>query len=229
LPHIFEDSFAMTDTASLCRRELLKKIAATGLVHSCGMLGIVQQALAANLLDIKQGMISTSGKVTVDGYLAHKGLAVEPGQTVKTGKGAEAIYVIGTNAFLQRESSKVHFGTDALTEFMRVVTGRVLSVFGSGRKSLRVPNATIGIRGTACHIGVEPERTYLCLCYGEVEVMLNTPGKEPIQLKSRHHDMPIYIPSRGENIQPTKMLDHNDDELKLLEALVGRRPPFMKS
>jgi hypothetical protein len=219
----------MTDMASLYRRELLKKIAAAGLVHSCGMLGVIQQALAENLLDIKQGMISTSGEVTVNGYSAHQGIAVEPGHTVKTGKGAEAIYVIGTNAFLQRESSEVHFGTDALTEFLHVVTGRVLSVFGSGRKSLRVPNATIGIRGTACHIGVEPDKTYFCLCYGEVEVMLHTPGKEPIQLKSQHHDMPIYIPSQGDRIQPAKMLDHHDDELKLLEALVGRLPPFMKS
>lgn len=219
----------MTDTASLYRRELLKKIAAAGLVHSCGMLGVVQQALAANLLDIKQGMISTSGEVTVNGHRANKGIAVEPGQTVKTGKGAEAIYVIGTNAFLQRESSEVHFGTDALTEFMRVITGRVLSVFGSGRKNLLVPNATIGIRGTACHIGVEPEKTYFCLCYGEVEIVLHTPGKEPLQLKSQHHDMPIYIPSHGYDTQPAKMLDHRDDELKLLEALVGRLPPFMKS
>ena len=219
----------MTDTTSLYRRELLKRMAAAGLVQSCGMLGVAQQALAANMPDIKQGIISTSGEVTVNGHRSRKGMAVGPGQAVKTGKGAEAIYVIGSNAFLQRESSVVHFGTDELTEFMRVVTGRVLSVFGSGRKSLQVPNATIGIRGTACHIGVEPERTYFCLCYGEVEVMLHPPGEKPTQLKSLHHDEPIYIPSHGEeNIQPAKMLDHHDEELKLLEALVGRLPPFMK-
>lgn len=219
----------MTDATSPYRRELLKTLAVSGLAHSCGMLGIVQQALAADLLDVRQGMISTSGEVTVNGNRARKGSAVEPGHTVKTEKGAEAIYVVGSNAFLQRESSVVHFGTDALAEFMRVVTGRVLSVFGSGRKSIQVPNATLGIRGTACHIGVESERTYFCLCYGEVEVMLHTPGAKPMDIKSLHHDEPIYIPAhKNENIQPAKMLDHTDDELKLLEALVGRIPPFMK-
>jgi hypothetical protein len=220
----------MNDSTSLYRRELLKNLAVAGLAHSCWVLGIVQQTLAANLLDIKQGMISITGEVFVDGKLAHKGSLVKPGQAVKTGKGAEAIYVIGPNAFLQKESSTVHIGTDALAEFMRVVSGRILSVFGSGNKRIRVANATIGIRGTAFHIGVEPERTYFCLCYGEVDITLPTSGKAPIQMKSVHHDQPIYIPLHGkENTLPAEMLDHHDDELKLLEALVGRLPPFIKS
>jgi hypothetical protein len=219
----------MTDNISLYRRDLLRKIAAAGLVHSCGMLGIIQQALAADALDVKQGVISATGEITVNGLRSRKGHAIKPGQTVKTGKGAEAIYVIESNAFLQRESTEVNFGANALTGFMRVVSGRILSVFGTGHKSLLVGSATIGIRGTACHIAMEPERAYFCLCYGEVEIMLPAPGKEPVQLKSSHHDKPIYIPSHGEeNFQPAKMLDHNDDELKLLEALVGRLPPLMK-
>ena len=219
----------MNDTTSPYRRELLKKMAAAGLAHGCGMLGVIQQALAANVLDIRQGMISVSGEVTVNGQRPRKGFVVEPGQTVKTGKGAEAIYIIGSNAFLQRESSVVHFGADALAEFMRIVSGRILSVFGSGRKNIRTDNATIGIRGTACHIGVEPGRTYLCLCYGEADVMLPAPGKNILQLKSAHHDKPIYIQSHGaESFLPAGMLDHHDDELKLLEALVGRLPAFVK-
>lgn len=220
----------MTNTAtSLRRRELLKKLAAAGVAHSCGMLGLMQQAIAENLLDIKQGMISTSGEVFVNGRRSGKGLVIEPGQTVETGKGASAIYVIGANAFMQRGSSVVHFGTDPIAEFMRVVTGSILSVFGSGRKNINVPNATIGIRGTAFHIGVEQERTYFCLCYGEVEILLHSQNKAPLELRSSYHDRAIYIPSGGEqNIQPAKMIDHNDDELKLLEALVGRLPPFVK-
>ena len=218
----------MTDTPSLYRRELLKKIAAAGLLHSCGMLGLVQQALAANSLNLKQGMISVTGEVTVNGHRVRNGSAVKPGQTVVTGKGAQAIYVIGSNAFLQHESGTVHFGTDALVSFMRVATGRILSVFGSGNKNIQTAHATVGIRGTACHLGVEPDRTYLCLCYGEIDVTFPAPGRMPVHLKSAHHDQPVYIPSGTEAIQPAKMRDHHDDELKLLEALVGRLPPFMK-
>lgn len=219
----------MTDTTLFDRRELLKKLAVAGLAHSCGMLGVVQQALAGNLLDIKQGMISVTGKVHVGGQLARKGSLVKPGQEVLTGKGAEAIYVIGSNAFIQRESSSVRIGTDALVDFMHVVSGRILSVFGSGNKNIRLANATIGIRGTALHLGVEPERTYFCLCYGEAELKFPEPGKTPMLMKASHHDKPIYIPSKGkETTLPADMLDHQDDELKLLEALVGRLPPFIK-
>lgn len=218
----------MTETTSLYRRELLKKMAAAGLLHSCGMLGLVQQALAANSLDLKQGMISVTGAVSVNGPRAYKGSAVKPGQTVTTAKGAEAIYVIGSNAFLQRESSVVHFGTETLTDFMRVVSGHILSVFGTGSKNLRTAHATIGIRGTACHIVAKSDRTYFCLCYGAAEITLPTQLKDPIQMKSAHHDQPVYITSNGEkSIQPAEMIDHHDDELKLLEALVGRLPPFI--
>jgi len=220
----------MADTISLYRRELLSKIAVVGLMHSCGMLGIVQQALAENTLDIGQGIISASGKVTVNGHPLRKGSIVKPGQTVTTGENAEAIYVIGTNAFLQREATEVHFGANSIREFMRVLNGRILSVFGKGNKRILVPNATLGIRGTACHLGVEANRTYLCLCYGEVDITLPTSGKEPVLLKSSHHDNAIYIPSnKNASIQPATMLDHADSELKLLEVLVGRLPTFMKS
>ncbi|MDD2914535.1 MAG: hypothetical protein PHP70_04380 [Gallionella sp.] len=219
----------MTETTSLERRELLKKIAAAGLLHSCGMLGLVQQALAANSFDLKQGMISVTGGVSVNGHRAYKGNTVKPGQTVTTAKGAEAIYVIGSNAFLQRESSTVSFGTETFTDFMRVVSGHILSVFGTGDKSLKTAHATIGIRGTACHIVAESDRTYLCLCYGEAEITLPTQLKDPIRMKSAHHDQPVYITSGGTgSIQPAMMQDHHDDELKLLEALAGRLPPFIK-
>ena len=219
----------MTENISLYRRELLKKIAAAGLVQSCGMMGIIQQALAADMLNTGQGIISAKGEISVNGKRSRKGSAIGPGQTVRTGKGAEAIYVIGSNAFLQGESSEVHFGIDALTDFMRIASGHILSVFGQGQKRIRTAHATIGIRGTACHITFEPERTYFCLCYGEVDILLPKAGKAPVQLKAAHHDKPVYIPSHGNgDLMPAGMQDHDDDELKLLEALVGRSPPFSR-
>ncbi|CAK0740718.1 conserved hypothetical protein [Gammaproteobacteria bacterium] len=217
----------MVSNILLERRELLKKVATVGLVHSCGMLGMVQQVLAENT--VNQGIVSASGEVTVNDRQVHKGTVIKPGQIVKTGENAEVIYVIGANAFLQHGTTEVHFGTNAIRNFMRVVTGRLLSVFGNGPKRILVPNASLGIRGTACHIGVEVDRTYLCLCYGELDLMLPTSQKEPISLKSSHHDHALYVPShRNETIQPTLMQDHADSELKLLEALVGRLPTFMK-
>ncbi|MBD3649286.1 MAG: hypothetical protein HUJ31_17965, partial [Pseudomonadales bacterium] len=47
---------------------------------------------------------------------------------------------------------------------------------------------------------------------------------------TRHHDAPRYIladPSAAQRIQPSRFKDHYDDELLLIETLVGRTTPFV--
>ena len=211
---------------SLSRRTLFKQWLAVGVAHTCGALGVLQEALAANTLPIQQGILSTKGKVTIDGHPVRIGTVIRPGQTVRTGRGAEAIYVIDRNAFLQREASTVHF--HRFQAFMRVITGRILSVLDHGNKRIIVPDITLGIRGTAFHIAVETNRTYLCLCYGDMAITLPPEQKALPLLHSSHHNHAMYLPRRGHGeVQPAQMWDHTDEELRLLEALVGRLPAFM--
>ena len=89
-----------------------------------------------------------------------------------TGPGQrEAIYVIGQDAYLQREKSSVSFADRGrMPALMRVITGDILSVVRQGEKRLEVPTATIGIRGTGCYIEASRSRSYFCLCYGVAEV-----------------------------------------------------------
>jgi hypothetical protein len=45
-----------------------------------------------------------------------------------------------------------------------------------------------------------------------------------------HHDKPLYIladEASGKNIRPAPFLNHTDQELMLIETLVGRKPPFV--
>ena len=56
-------------------------------------------------------------------------MAVGTGDTPITDAGSEAIYVIGQDAYLQRENSTVSF-SDVSAEVLRVLTGKILSVFG---------------------------------------------------------------------------------------------------
>jgi len=47
---------------------------------------------------------------------------------------------------------------------------------------------------------------------------------------SRHHNRPLYIltgEQPGQNIRLAPFIDHTDQELMLIEALVGRTPPFV--
>jgi len=210
------------------KRDTLKRLAAFSMLGSAGVCGLIREALANGDKPIRPGLHQISGTVTVNGQAAKPGMAVGSGDTIVTGAGGEAIYVIGQDAFLQREKSTVSFGAGAAASVMRVVSGSILSVFGKGERKLETATAVIGIRGTGCYIETEEKRVYFCLCYGVADV---TPRADPShveRIETRHHDHPIYIhqDSAMPMMVPASVINHGDAELELLESLVGRRPPF---
>jgi hypothetical protein len=215
------------------RRRLLKALAAAGLLGPAGISGLIANALAKGNAPVAPGLHKLRGTVTVNAKPAQEGQIVGAGDTVITGPGSEAIYVIGQDAFLQRESSTISFGADAAQSLMRVVTGKILSVFGKGARTIQVSTATVGIRGTGCYIEDESmganARTYFCLCYGEVELTPSAAPQERESYRTTHHDKPMYVHNdmkMPKMMVPAGVINHSDDELKLLEALVGRWPPF---
>jgi len=215
------------------RRRLLKALAAAGLFGPAGISGLIGHALAKGNAPVAPGLHKLRGAVTVNSKPAREGQLIGPGDTVVTGPGSEAIYVIGQDAFLQRESSTISFGADIAQNLLRVVTGKLLSVFGKGARTLQVSTATIGIRGTGCYIEDEgtgaTARTYFCLCYGSVELTPNAAPQERESYSTTHHDKPMYIHNdlkMAKKMAPAGVINHGDDELKLLESLVGRWPPF---
>lgn len=177
------------------------------------------------------GIRRLRGDVRINGSTAHEGRVILPGDVVRTGPDSEVVYVMGTDAFLVRETSEVHHLSDGAKSVMRILTGKVLSVFGPGRRELQTATATVGIRGTACYIESEPERVYFCLCYGAAQL---TPLADPGQarnVQTRYHDDPHYITGQAAPgaalIASAPVLNHTDAELIMLESLVGRRPPFV--
>jgi len=217
-------------TELLSRRAALTKLAAggaLGLLGAGGLMGYMQKALAAGSLPATPGIHHVKGPVMVDTTRASIGLVIRPGQTVTTGPGAEAVYILGSDAFVQRANSKVSFNDNTGAEVMRVITGTILSVFGKGKRQLVTNTATIGIRGTACYIEAEATRTYFCLCYGEAEITPSGDPKQKTTIRTEHHDHPIYINASGDKIMaPAQVTNHTDQELVMLENLVGRWPAF---
>ena len=106
------------------RRRFLQQTAV--LLPAAGLSGLIAEVLARGNDPRQQGMRKVSGEVTVNGQSAVVGTLVKPGDTVATGKGSEAIYVVGQDAYLQRESTSVAFTKDVL----RIISGKLLSVFG---------------------------------------------------------------------------------------------------
>ncbi len=217
------------------RRQLLKKLGAAGLLSAGGVMGFLQRALAAGNNPVPPGLHKLTGQVSVNGQPARQGQLILPGDTVVTGKDGEATYVIGQDAFLQRGGSTVSFGK-SMADFMRVLNGRILSVFGKANREIRFSTATIGIRGTACYIEENVNvgaggtaQTYFCLCYGTAEVIPTAAPQEREIVKTSHHDHPLWI--SDDMKMPSMMvtapiINHTDAELILLENLVGRWPPF---
>ena len=176
---------------------------------------------------VAPGVHRVKGAARINGRPAEPGMPVGPGDTVDTDAGAEIIYVISKDAYLQREKSSVSFAGEAAVDALRVITGKLLSVFGKGEKRITTPTATIGVRGTGCYIEAETASTYFCLCYGEVEVMPTATPNAVHRYRTSYHDKPYEI---GDTVQaamkPAHVTNHTDVELTLLESLCGRRPPF---
>lgn len=203
------------------RRQLLKGIATLTLGQR---LVALNEARAATGEPASPGVHEVSGKLLINGRPAAPGIAVRPGDTVSTGGDSHAIYMIGRDVHLQRERSVIHIASSGL----RVVSGKLLSVFGKGDKKILTPTATIGIRGTACYIETGETSTYFCLCYGKAEIVPSGRPDAGRTIETLHHDHPMSIDAAGEQMAlPATVRNHADSELILLEALAGRRPPFV--
>ena len=208
------------------RRDILKQLAASAVLGSVGIGGLLRSALANGTKPVNPGIYHVKGMVTVNGKAAVPGMAIGTGDSIVTGANSEAIYVIGQDAFLQRAGSTVSF-SGVSADVMRVLSGKILSVFGKGSKKLETATATIGIRGTGCYIESEARRVYFCLCYGVAEVIPSADTNRVEKIETKYHDHPLYIhDSSMSMIVDAPVINHSDLELKLLESLVGRWPPF---
>lgn len=179
-----------------------------------------------------QSIFDMSGAVTINGAPATRTSAIKPGDAVRTGRGAHLIGVVGEDALFLRANTEVEIaGAQAARKFFRLVTGGLLGVFGKRRDSfdIHTPVATIGVRGTGLYAESDPEKTYICTCYGKVKVQSAAEPSVFETITAQHHDAPRYVlakPDQGRRIVPAGFVEHTDLELMTLEALVGREVPF---
>lgn len=201
------------------------------------LMGLTLYSGGCARLPIRQGIHRMDSPLLVNGHPVGPEAVIQPGHTVTTGNTGQTVLVIGTDAFLLGATTTVLFhpttvaATTPKTGPITTVTGftlqagRILSVFGTGPKTLKVPSAVIGIRGTGLFLQVETNQDYMCLCYGEADIRMNTNPSIPIHQTAKHHDVPSLLTKDGQ-IRKVSMDNHTDEELIMLEFLVGREPPF---
>ena len=219
-------------TIDIRRRTLLKWIMTGGAFM---MAGGPRALRAMGSRPEAQGIHELEGDVRVNGKPARVGLTIQPGDVVETGSDSMVVFLAGDDVFLLRDNTRLAVSGDRETaengalDYLKVANGKVLSVFGRGRKGIRTDTAVIGVRGTGLYLEARSTHTYICACYGKVEMAALAAPDDRIQVSTRHHEQPRYIYAGGRErlIGPAPMMNHTDDELIFLESLAGRKPPFV--
>lgn len=182
-----------------------------------------------------QGMQKIQGEVRINGIPAEIGTPVKQGDVVTTGPDSFAIFVVGKSVYLLRDNTRLELDSEIsdkykekIVNILRIISGKMLTVSRHSRKNIITPTAVIGIRGSGIYVEAETERTYICTCYGVVDIDSKaSPGiKETV--KTKHHEAPRYVYASGleQLIVKAPVKNHTDAELIMLESLVWRKPPF---
>jgi hypothetical protein len=176
-----------------------------------------------------------AGEVTVNGQKASLETKIGGGSTIQTGRDSELVYAVGESAYIARPNTQIVVETStaeaSVVTGLRLLAGKLLSVFPSRRPvQLQTKTASIGIRGTGVYLESEPDQTYFCTCYGVADVSALDDPTSKETVAASHHDRPLYIVASepaGRKIRNAPFINHTDQELMLIETLVGRQPPFV--
>jgi len=220
------------------RRRWLIKALGAGYFASLPMAQALAQVLGARPEKMPEGrsVYRVQGKVLVDGKEASLQTQITPTSTIETSSNGEIVYVNNQNSYIQRANSRVTLERaerpqGGFAQSLNLLAGALLSVFPRGTPmQLKTKTATVGIRGTGVYLEADPEQTYFCTCYGVADVSANEDSQSKDTVAATHHDRPLYILAnepKGRNIRKAPFVNHTDQELMLVETLVGRKPPFI--
>ena len=209
-------------------------IAALGIPGGAAMAASIF-GTPASKLPAGQSIYRIDGTATVNGKEATLSTPVTNGDTVRTGKNSEIVFAVGGTSMILRSDTNVVLepaqGTSLLLSGLRLITGKLLSVHGRGNPvRMQTITATVGIRGTGVYLESDPEQSYVCTCYGVTDIVANDDAQSKETVTATHHDKPLYVlkgAKPGASIRRAPFINHTDQELALIETLVGRTPPFV--
>lgn len=224
------------------RRQWLIRALALGLVGGTAPASWAQSIFGSrpSPLPPGQSIYRLDGDVQVNGKTANRQTSIKPGDTIQTGRNSELVFAVGTQAMIVRSDSHLTIEsqagngegsvTSSIVAGLRLLTGKLLSVSRNSPMKVTTATATIGIRGTGFYIESDPDRSYFCTCYGTTEIQATDDPQSKEQVTAAHHDRPLYIVKdggAGNNIRSAPFKNHTDQELALIESIVGRTTPFV--
>ncbi len=198
------------------------------------LISAAAMPIAALLPATAQAANSTIHELEGDVYINRRKLnadtKIRSGDEIVVSHDGKLVFSVGEDAYLVRGGTVLQVNlnnNNLLVSSLRIVTGAVLGVFGKRSRTTHIhtATATIGIRGTAVYVDAGPHTCYTCTCYGHTDLVV---GRQREQVIATHHNahMVSAAPTGDMQMQVFETKGHTDDELRMLEALVGRKPPF---
>lgn len=215
------------------RRELLLGLLGFGAlgVSGCAANGA---GVDPELFPPDRSIYRLRGDVRVNGLAAVLATPIPAGARIETGPDSHVVFVSGQDAFILRERSDFTLpgppaATPAGPPRFRLDRGKALSVFASRRLDLATPQAVVAVRGTGVYVEAYAVSAYVCTCYGVTDIGAAADASVMRRVAATHHDAPVEVHVGGDGppqIVDAPFRDHDDEELLLIETLVGRTTPF---
>ena len=201
------------------RRSFLQAAAAW---TALGGYGAAQAKQRSNIVELK-------GDALLNGERLAAQQSIQTGDRIETGPSSNLIFVVGNSSFQVRQNSRLTVergGSINAVSVLRLVTGAVASVWGRGSsRQIITPTMTAGIRGTGVYTEVFPEqgnRSHFCNCYGTVD--MGASGDRALSQSDYHQAFWGEVEAKnGRFLTPAKAINHTDEELEALAALVNQR------
>ena len=184
---------------------------------------------AAASAQSRSNVVELVGDALLNGQRLLPQQVVQSGDELQTGPNSRLVFVVGNSAFHMRQNSRmvVERGTTlSAVSILRLLTGAVVSVWGKGTsRQIVTPTMTAGIRGTGVYTEIfadQDGRSYFCNCYGTVDMAA---GADHTVSRSTYHQAfwGEVVAKDGRMLTPAKAINHTDEELEFLAALVDQR------
>jgi hypothetical protein len=193
-----------------------------------------QAAWAQAPASLQSRIVALRGDVLRNGARLTAQDAIAAGDRLETGPGSRVVLTVGDSAFLVRENTHLALEGDSpvAVRVLRLLHGAVASVWSRGTdRRVITPTLTAGIRGTGVYVEVLPEqdfRSYFCNCYGTVDIAA---GSDRRVSESTYHQSfwAEASPRNGQSLFPARAINHSDEEMEMLAALVRQRTAWQIS
>lgn len=171
------------------------------------------------------GIHKLQGEVFIDNRQASADSRIQAGSRVVVAHDGALAFSIGQDAFLLKGGTAVELVGGTTLSSLRLLTGSVLASLETRSKPFRLVSsmAIVAVRGGAVYLSAEPHRLYTWIRYGESELRF---GRQRQLVSASDSAYEIVRDPAGMSMQSMQVLEQMDDELRVLESLVGRTPAF---